>query len=98
MTLQKLRRVGMLEMQLPTGSCISANSISDANMCWGMRGGCYLSSLKLSGVRDGALGVHPPPPLQKYNYLTEVVVFCNRNVSMGTGMRGDMVGDVTWTI
>ena len=64
----------------------------------GYEGRGYLSCLKLSGVCDGALEVHPPPPLRKYNYLTEVVVFCNRNVSIGTGMRGDMVGDVTWTI
>ena len=55
----------------------------------------YLCDMQLSGVREGELGVIPPPPLRKYNYLTEVVVFCNKNVSMGTGMRGDMVGDVT---
>ena len=61
----------------------------------GYEGRGYLGGLKPAEVRDSALGVSPPPPLRKYNYLTEVVVFCNRNVSMGTGMRGDMVGDVT---
>ena len=95
MTLQKLRRAGMRKIQLPTGSCISANSISDANMCWGMRGGCYLSSLKLSGVRVSALGVSPPPPLRKYNYLTEVVVFCNRNKGLRVGMGGIWFGGHT---
>ena len=59
----------------------------------GYEGRGYLGGLKPAEVRDSALGVSPPPPLRKYNYLTEVVVFCcNRNVSMGTGMRGGYGG------
>ena len=57
-----------------------------------MWGGGYLNGLKLSGVRDGALGVTPPPPLRKYNYLTEVVVFCNRNKGLRVGMGGIWFG------
>ena len=41
-------------------------------------GRSYLCDMQLSGVREGELGVIPPPPLRKYNYLTEVVVFCNK--------------------
>ena len=50
--------------------------------------------MKLPVVCDGALGVVPPPPLRKYNYLTEVVVFCNRHKGLRVGKGGYGLGGI----
>ena len=74
---------------------ISCNNLVCVKYGWGYVGRGYLNELKLSGVRDGALGVTPPLPLQKYNYLTEVVVFCNRHKGLRVGMGGIWFGGHT---
>ena len=61
----------------------------------GYEGRGYLGGLKPAEVRDSALGVSPPPPLRKYNYLTEVVVFCNRHKGLRVGMGGIWFGGHT---
>ena len=52
--------------------------------------------LKPAEVRDGALGIHTAysttSPKTQLPVLNQVVVFCNKKVSTGTGMSGDMTG------
>ena len=48
---------------------ISCNKHVCVKYGWGYVGGGYLSGLKRSWVCDSALGVTPPLPLRKYNYL-----------------------------
>ena len=56
------------EVQIWCG-VISCNKLVCVKYGRGYLGRGYLCDMQLSGVRDGALGVIPPPPLRKYNYL-----------------------------